>query len=86
MGRIIRANYTRLPPELEPYQARPLHISAPPTKGTWRAGQRVLAHPLVSADGSGWEPSLGTAAGWVCTTTGTPGRWAEMTLPASISA
>ena len=52
-GRIIRADYTRLPPELEPYQAGPLHMSAPPTKGTWRAGQRVLAHPLVSADGFG---------------------------------
>ena len=37
----VRSGYAELPPELQPYQRPEPSMAAPPTRGTWRAGQRV---------------------------------------------
>ena len=43
-------------------------LTAPPTVGTWTAGQFI----------SNWTPAAGGTPGWVCTTAGTPGTWKAM--------
>lgn len=61
--------YLALPQQLWPYvvpERRVVTADAPPTRGVWRAGQRVWRRP-----GSAVDPLL---LGWVCTGTG----WANI--------
>jgi hypothetical protein len=44
-----------------------IHDTAPPTKGTWQAGDKVW-HSAPSPDGH---------IGWVCVLGGSPGSWKE---------
>ena len=64
---------TVLPEQLRPYQTNPVRMSAPPTRGVWRKGQRVWNNFLGSA-------AEEFAAGWICTAGGTPGKWANISL------
>ena len=58
-----------------------LHRSVPPTRGTWRAGQKVWARPEPVPDRSGWEKRLTAGvAGWACVESGTPGVWRGMAM------
>lgn len=82
LGSEIRVGYTALPPELQPFQVNPLHMSAPPTRGTWRVGQKVWARPNPLPNHSGWAPLEGGVAGWVCVESGTPGVWHGIKLQA----
>ena len=66
-------NFSKLPEELQPYQADELSAAAPPERGYWRAGQRVWA------SGAALEGD-GAVAGWVCVEGGWPGRWRAITL------
>ena len=76
IGGIVRANYSHLPPELEPFLVSPLYKSAPPTAGTWVAGQKIWATPLALPNRTAWLPELpGDVVGWVCVRSGTPGLW-----------
>ena len=75
-GNIIRATYSHLPNELEPYVVSPLYKSAPPHSGAWVAGQRVWATPAAAVNRTMWLPELPSGVvGWVCVRTGTPGVW-----------
>ena len=72
----VRSSYAELPPELQPYQRPEPSMPAPPTRGTWRAGQRVWATAAALRNRSGWEGGLPSqVAGWVCVESGTPGHW-----------
>ena len=43
-------------------------LTAPPTTYTWQVGASIY----------NWSPSAGSAPGWVCVTSGTPGTWKAM--------
>ncbi len=73
-GRVIHVG-TRHPKNgriLEPYvvDRRSTPGAAPPTKGVWRKGDRILnVDPDPTAPTKAW-------AGWICIEGGEPGRWA----------
>jgi hypothetical protein len=48
-------------------QLKTIHDTAPPTAGTWRAGDKVWHS----------DPSPGGNIGWVCVAGGSPGDWKE---------
>ena len=75
----VRANYSHLPPELEPFVVSPLYKTAPAVAGTWVAGQKVWATPAALPNHTAWLPELpGGVVAWVCVRTGTPGVWKEI--------
>ena len=62
---------TDLPEQLRPYQVGRVESEHAPTTGVWAAGAVVWNRAINSST---------DAAGWICTTGGTPGEWRAMAL------
>ena len=66
-----------LPPQLQPFQVGRVESVVPPTSGSWRAGQIVWSRSVWL---EGINGKNDTPAGWICTKSGKPGEWANLSL------